>query len=291
MGLIPYVKTVWKSGKTGGTAWTPTRLNNIENGIENVVTEVNDKETRIKTLEGLKYAGSSSAGGAATSALVCTGNASTATKLATTRTIKIGNQSNTFDGSANITFTAADTNLAPQGHASTATTYGIGTTANYGHVKTINGVTQSSHADGTALSAYQGYVLQNSKLQSITITTNSTVTIVGEATQSSYATSNATYHTRFKDLILLNTVTHPGYGAMTPIYVACGTNGSSSAAASSYCTYAIYNGGGYTGPGTFVSGTYSNGKLTLKITLTMSYGEVSFYTITYNPRLTSITVA
>jgi hypothetical protein len=50
---------------------------------------------------------------------------------------------------------------APTSHASTATTYGLGTTANYGHVKTINALTQSSHQDGTALSAYQGYVLNN----------------------------------------------------------------------------------------------------------------------------------
>lgn len=49
--------------------------------------------------------------------------------------------------------------FAPKNHASTASTYGLGTTSNYGHVKTINALTQSSHADGTALSAYQGYIL------------------------------------------------------------------------------------------------------------------------------------
>lgn len=45
------------------------------------------------------YAGSSSAGGAATTALACTGNSATATKLATARTINGTN----FDGTANIT--------------------------------------------------------------------------------------------------------------------------------------------------------------------------------------------
>ena len=45
------------------------------------------------------YAGSSSAGGAATTALACTGNAATATKLATARTIN----GVSFDGSTNIT--------------------------------------------------------------------------------------------------------------------------------------------------------------------------------------------
>lgn len=50
---------------------------------------------------------------------------------------------------------------APTAHASSSSTYGLGTTANYGHVKTINGLTQSSHSDGTALSAYQGKVLKD----------------------------------------------------------------------------------------------------------------------------------
>jgi hypothetical protein len=50
---------------------------------------------------------------------------------------------------------------APNSHASSATTYGVGTTANYGHCKTINGLTQSSHVNGNALSAYQGKVLKD----------------------------------------------------------------------------------------------------------------------------------
>ena len=49
---------------------------------------------------------------------------------------------------------------APTSHASSASTYGLGTTSNYGHVKTINDLTQSSHSNGAALSAYQGYVLK-----------------------------------------------------------------------------------------------------------------------------------
>lgn len=49
---------------------------------------------------------------------------------------------------------------APTSHASSNTTYGLGTTSNYGHVKTINALTQGSHLDGTALSAYQGKILK-----------------------------------------------------------------------------------------------------------------------------------
>ena len=50
---------------------------------------------------------------------------------------------------------------APTSHASSSSTYGLGSTSNYGHVKTINGLTQSSHSDGTALSAYQGKLLKD----------------------------------------------------------------------------------------------------------------------------------
>lgn len=41
MGLISYVKTVWKAGKEGGTPLSPENLNNIENGIETAVTQIN----------------------------------------------------------------------------------------------------------------------------------------------------------------------------------------------------------------------------------------------------------
>ena len=44
------------------------------------------------------------------------GNAGTATKLATARTITIGNKSNSFNGSANISYTLADIGAAPSGH-------------------------------------------------------------------------------------------------------------------------------------------------------------------------------
>lgn len=45
-----------------------------------------------------------------------TGNAGTATKLQTGRTITIGNKSNTFDGTANISYTLADIGAATSGH-------------------------------------------------------------------------------------------------------------------------------------------------------------------------------
>ena len=44
------------------------------------------------------------------------GNAGTATKLATAKSIQIGNKSNTFDGTDNITYTLADIGAATSGH-------------------------------------------------------------------------------------------------------------------------------------------------------------------------------
>lgn len=66
------------------------------------------------------YAGSSSAGGAATTALACTGNSATATKLATARTIN----GVAFDGTGNITITASangGTSASCSGNSATAT--------------------------------------------------------------------------------------------------------------------------------------------------------------------------
>lgn len=65
------------------------------------------------------YAGSSTAGGAATTALTCTGNSATATKLATARTIN----GVSFNGSANITITAAASDVSAWAKASTKPTY------------------------------------------------------------------------------------------------------------------------------------------------------------------------
>lgn len=62
------------------------------------------------------YAGSSSAGGAATTALACSGNAATATKLATAVTITIGNTGKDFDGSSGVSWTLAELGASPSTH-------------------------------------------------------------------------------------------------------------------------------------------------------------------------------
>lgn len=50
MGLISYVKTVWKATKAGGTPITPESLNNIENGIEAAITQINKNSNSISTI-------------------------------------------------------------------------------------------------------------------------------------------------------------------------------------------------------------------------------------------------
>lgn len=62
--------------------------------------------------------------------------------------------------SSNVT-TALGFTPPPQNHASTATTYGVGTSTNYGHCKVVNNLTTSSASDGLALNAYQGKVLND----------------------------------------------------------------------------------------------------------------------------------
>lgn len=50
---------------------------------------------------------------------------------------------------------------APNNHAASHTGYGVGTTVNYGHVKTRNDLSASSYVAGESLSSYQGYLLNN----------------------------------------------------------------------------------------------------------------------------------
>ena len=65
---------------------------------------------------------------------------------------------------------------APTSHAVNASTYGLGTTGVYGHVKTVNNVTTSAHASGLALSAYQGKVLKDA-IDAINTTSSSRLTL------------------------------------------------------------------------------------------------------------------
>lgn len=130
---MAYNKTNWVDGQTPLSA---QNLNKIEN-------ELGDQDSRITNIEN------------GTTKVPKATQADSATKLQTARTIN----GVSFDGTANITI--ADGTKAPISHASSGTEYGVGTTSNYGHCKTINNLTQPSHVNGNALSAYQGKVLND----------------------------------------------------------------------------------------------------------------------------------
>lgn len=74
---------------------------------------------------------------------------------------------------------------APNNHASSATTYGLGTQSNYGHNKLVNNLTATSYQDGLALSAYQGKLL-NDKVS----TAQSTANTARSEAQSAQSTAN-----------------------------------------------------------------------------------------------------
>ncbi|MDM8130095.1 hyaluronate lyase N-terminal domain-containing protein [Clostridium butyricum] len=109
--LTPTDNVTSVAGKTGAVtlAKTDVGLGNVDNTSDAnkpistaVQTALDGKANNSHTHN---YAGSSSAGGAATSALTCTGNSATASKLATARTIALTGAvtgSVNFDGSGNV---------------------------------------------------------------------------------------------------------------------------------------------------------------------------------------------
>ena len=110
----PYSAGLAIGGTSGNLLWKGDRVA--------TATDLNGKAASSHTHN---YAGSSSAGGAATTALACSGNSATATKLATA--VNINGVS--FDGSANITIPASPVSFgvttAGTGAAYTATVDGI----------------------------------------------------------------------------------------------------------------------------------------------------------------------
>lgn len=96
-------------------------------------------------------------------------------------TVQVGSAKNSDKLGNKLPSEYAQTN-----HASAATTYGPGTPTLHGHVKTINALTQASHIDGTALSAYQGKVL-NDKID------NLTKTFITKGANSKPSNTNLTY--------------------------------------------------------------------------------------------------
>ena len=81
---------------------------------------------------------------------------------------------NSLATTVNNNYTSLNNAKAPNNHATSATTYGVGTTANYGHCKLANNITTSSFTNGLALAANQGKVL-NDKFSSYLPLTGGTI--------------------------------------------------------------------------------------------------------------------
>lgn len=149
------------------------------------------------------YAGSSSAGGAATSALACTGNSATATTLQTARTINgtsfngsanittanwgtgrtitIGSTGKSVNGSANVSWTLAEIGAAAASH----------THSNY--VPTSTGGNITIHADSDASTTTE-YIMLKAGHNELKVTTSGGGTTVTQGQDKLTFNGNVVYH-------------------------------------------------------------------------------------------------
>lgn len=110
--LIWYVLT---EGGRGNHSSQWTKYNTSHDNGTNVYNEAGMKAIRTYTST-LQSATDNGAVNFAKTAAACSGNAATATKLQTAKTITIGNAGKSFDGSANIGYTLADIGAAASNH-------------------------------------------------------------------------------------------------------------------------------------------------------------------------------
>lgn len=110
-----------------------------------------------------------------------------ATKLTTARTITVGSKANTFDGSANISFTLADMGAAA---ASVATTASLPAASWVGNAQTVSvtGVTASNHVIVTP--AADSYVEWGGCVVRCTAQGAGTLTFACETTPTNALTAN-----------------------------------------------------------------------------------------------------
>lgn len=85
--------------------------------------------------------------------------------------------------SSNITLSASDVGAASTSHASSSTTYGKGTSSNYGHVKVTDSLSDSTTAStgGVALSAKAGKDLKDAITNEILYFSGQTVSVATSA--------------------------------------------------------------------------------------------------------------
>ena len=78
--------------------------------------------------------------------------------------------------------TGKPSSFTPTSHSSSSTTYGVGTSSNYGHNKVIDNLNQSANQNGYSLSAHQGYVLNQNKAEKSQVIDWDTLTFVPKTT-------------------------------------------------------------------------------------------------------------
>lgn len=153
--------TTYNLGSFGVTA-TATELNYSDGVTSNIQTQLNGKSASNHTHN---YAGSSSAGGAATSALACTGNSATATKWSNARNIN----GLSIDGTANrvnygTCSTAAATTAKTVACSGFALLTGAEITVKFTVTNTASSPTLNVNSTGAKAIYYRGTAISASAL-------------------------------------------------------------------------------------------------------------------------------
>lgn len=136
---------VYHNAQTGNTAWTGWKKVATNTDITNIQTELDKKATSSHTH---KYAGSSSAGGAATTALECTGNSESANYTKNIRITDTNPTSATYYYPTLTSGINADTNYVARGNNGFRYRTLEGTTDDNGYGSLWLGNSSASGTDG-----------------------------------------------------------------------------------------------------------------------------------------------
>ena len=124
--------TGYTKGSSSSAIASSDTLNAAIGKLENKV------DSKANSTHTHNYAGSATSGGAATSALTCTGNSATATKLQTAKSFSINGASKNFDGTSNISWTLGEIGASPTNHTHNYLS-GQYQAGNAGYLKLSNG--------------------------------------------------------------------------------------------------------------------------------------------------------
>lgn len=202
---------------------------------------VNTLETTVDDKAPINHASTETTYGISTAINYGHSMASNAIPLINATTAAIGTDNGKFAREGHVHPT--DTTRAPNAHASTATTYGVGDTSNYGHVKVTNGnglaissgtiamSSSSASANGAMSSAHYTAVART--LSVGTSTWNTTNTAVGTNSLKSLTTSTSNVAVGDSTLSKLTSSSNynvaVGYGALENFNNTSSPNGSNTA--------------------------------------------------------------